>query len=71
MKRIQIYSKGIIILKMQIVHIGVSFSDANIESSSDAFSAPDKSDRKSLSGCLVLIDNAVVFVRERNRSGHH
>nr|CCA28192.1 PREDICTED: similar to retrotransposon protein putati [Albugo laibachii Nc14] len=56
-------------LKLQIGGVGVSSGDVKIESWSDADFAADKSDRKSVSGCVVMIDGAVVLWSCKKQNG--
>ena len=51
-------SKG---LKFHIIGVGPTTEDVRIECWSDADFAADKDDRKSVSGCVLTMDSAVVF----------
>ena len=48
-------------VKLQIGGCGVQSGEVKIESWSDACFAADKTERKSMSGCVVAIDGAVVL----------
>ena len=65
------YLKGTKMLKLQIGGFGVSSGDVKIVSWSDGDSAADKSDRKSVSECGVMIYGSVVCGHARNRLGCH
>ena len=68
-KHISKYLKGTKMLKLQIGGVGVSSGDVNIDSWSDADFAADKSDRKSVSECVVMIDGAVVLWSCKKQNG--
>nr|CCA23041.1 pol polyprotein putative [Albugo laibachii Nc14] len=66
-KRISRYLKGTKMLKLQIGGVGVSYGDVKIESWSDAGLAADQSDRKSFSGCVVMIDAEFIAPSQTGR----
>uniref|UniRef100_A0AAV1U0G2 Reverse transcriptase Ty1/copia-type domain-containing protein n=1 Tax=Peronospora matthiolae TaxID=2874970 RepID=A0AAV1U0G2_9STRA len=68
-KRIVRYLEGSKTLKLHLNGNGPTTDDIKVECWSDADFAADKTDRKSVTGCVLIMDGAVVFWLCKKQSG--